>query len=459
MIEQRDTICALATPPGMAGLAVVRVSGATALDVCSPLFKGSVALSDAVDHTIHYGWWYGADGERVDGVTVTVFRSPHSYTGEDVLEIGCHGGPFVVEQILRSLTTSGARMADAGEFTRRAFLNNKLDLTQVEAVADIIHAQSTVGAQTAARQLSGGFTRRLSELRESLLNAVGYLEVELDFSEEGYEFVSRPAFLQILAETQRYASEAAAATLASEILRSGFYCAVVGYPNAGKSSLFNALLGRDRAIVSDIAGTTRDYLEESILVDGYTVHLYDTAGLRTTDDTIEMQGIRVTTSLIEQSNLVLVVNDASVGWNHSNALVEELQRRYASIPVVVVQNKIDAVHAPDALPAAGGDTTRYIPTSALEKDGVAELRTFLGEQCRVSTAAVHDVLVNQRQAHLLQSLVDHLASASNAITSQASADLIAIDLRAAVRILGEVTGETWNPDVLDAVFSRFCIGK
>lgn len=458
MIDQRETICALATPPGTAGLAVVRVSGAEALAMCGRLFKGRVALSDAAAHTIHYGWW----GDGIDSVTTSVFRAPHSYTGEDVVEIGCHGGPFVVDQIIDSLISAGARVAEAGEFTRRAFLNSKLDLTQVEAVADVIHAQTRAGAQTAARQLAGGFTRRLSELRQTLLTALGYLEVELDFSEEGYEFVSRPAFLETLRQATVDATRLAASAQSAHILRSGFYCAVVGYPNAGKSSLFNALLGRPRAIVSHIAGTTRDYLEESIVEDGYTIHLYDTAGLRSTEDTIELQGIQVTSSLIEQSNLVLVVNDASLGFRHSDALIADIQSRYPAVPIAVVQNKSD-LKKPDlsdtGVPASELGNIAQIPTTALSEQGVAELRAYIASICRDSTAAIHDVLINQRQAHLLRVLIGHLEGASSALAREESPDLIAIDLRSAVRVLGEITGETWNPDLLDTVFSRFCIGK
>lgn len=457
MIDQRETICALATPPGTAGLAVVRVSGAEALGICDRFFHGRVQLSEAEGYTIHYGWW----GKGIDSVTASVFRSPHSYTGEDVIEIGCHGGPFVVDQIIESLIGAGARVAEPGEFTRRAFLNNKLDLTQVEAVADVIHAQTRAGAQTAARQLAGGFTKRLSELRQTLLTALGYLEVELDFSEEGYEFVSRPAFMETLQQASIDAGRVAASAHSAHILRSGFYCAVVGYPNAGKSSLFNALLGRPRAIVSHIAGTTRDYLEESIVEDGFTIHLYDTAGLRATEDTIELQGIQVTASLIEQSNLVLVVNDASQGLRHSDLLVADLQDRYPSIPIAVVQNKTDlsGFDGGTDLPSGALGDIAQIPTTALSEQGVAHLREYIATMCRDSTAAVHDVLINQRQAHLLQVLVGHLNGASEALKRGESSDLIAIDLRSAVRILGEITGETWNPDLLDTVFSRFCIGK
>ena len=404
-IDQRDAITALATPPGVAGLAVIRVSGNNAVDIASRFFRG-IDLDSSADHTIHYGWWQDGD-LRIDAVTATVFRSPHSYTGEDVVEIGCHGGHFIVEQILDTLTNNGARPAEPGEFTRRAFLNNKLDFTQVEAVADLIHSQSKAGAQTAARQLAGGLTKRLSDLREKLLSASGLLEVELDFSEEGYEFVSREAFASTLKEGIEFASRLADSARSAEILRSGFYCAVVGYPNAGKSSMFNALLDRSRAIVSHIPGTTRDYLEESLILDGYTIHLYDTAGLRETEDTIELQGIILTSSLIEQSDLILVVNDAQEGFDHSDSLRNGLVDRYPDATVVIVQNKMDLVK--ELVPPVR-DTD--IPCSTVTGDGLSSVRSTLVEHVKASSAGLNDALINARQASLLKEIVDHLRSAA-----------------------------------------------
>ena len=454
-VDQRDAICALATPPGVAGLAVIRVSGRDAVHIASRHFSG-MNLADVADHTIHYGWWV-ADDVRVDAVTATVFRAPHSYTGEDVVEVGCHGGPFVVEQILNSLSQH-CRTAEPGEFTRRAFLNGKMDFTQVEAVADLIHSQTRAGAQTAARQLAGGFTKRLHELRDTLYSASGLLEVELDFSEEGYEFVSREAFMATLREGMTYAEHLADTARAAEILRSGFYCAVVGYPNAGKSSLFNALLNRPRAIVSHVPGTTRDYLEEALVIDGYTIHLYDTAGLRATEDTIELQGITLTTSLIEQSNLIMVVNDLSLGADHSRALRTELLQRFPGIPTVTVHNKVDLTSA-QAPYQLGDPGETAIACSAATGEGIDGIRALLLAAVKTSSAGLSDALINARQAALLRSVVSSLKSAEAALRDHAPADLVAIDVRAAVRLLGEITGETWNPDILDAVFAKFCIGK
>lgn len=447
-----DTICAVATPPGTAGLSVVRVSGPSAVAAVRTCFSTSVDLDVVPSHTIHYGWWKGGGGV-IDSVTCSVYRAPHSYTGEDVIEIGCHGGLHVVDQIMTTLLEAGVRLADPGEFTKRAFLNHKLDLTQVEAVADLIASQSRVGAQTAARQLAGGFTKRLAALRTDLLDVCSLLELELDFSEEDVEFVDKEKLAESLRSIRSYARSLADSASSAEVLRSGFYCAVVGYPNAGKSSLFNALLSRDRAIVSDIAGTTRDYLEETIFVDGYAIHLYDTAGLRDTEDSIELQGIRITTSLIEQSDLVLVVNDITEGSAHSDSLCTDLTSRFPDADVVVVQNKVDGT---DVVPA---NDERTIYCSALTGTGVPELRQFLARRVAESTSAVNDVLVNGRQAALLRSAVDSLTQAIDGLGAHVSNEYVTVDIRAAIRLLGDITGETWNVDVLDTIFSRFCIGK
>lgn len=448
-----DTICALATPQGVAGLAVVRVSGLRAFEVCDAFFRGSHTLDDTPGYTIRYGWWMSGL-VRIDSVTASVFRAPHSYTGEDVVEIGCHGGPFTSHQIIENLLESGARLANPGEFTQRAFVNQKLDLTQAEAVADIIHAQSVVGAKTAARQLAGGFTTRITKLRQRLLDVIGLLELELDFSEEDVEFVDRSRLHElikgIISEVDLLASSAHSA----EILRSGFHVAVVGYPNAGKSSLFNALLQRSRAIVSDVAGTTRDYLVETLLIDGYAIHLADTAGIRLTEDSIELQGISLTRSVLEQADAVVLVNDASLGLDHSDSLRGELSDSFSSTPIVVLQNKSDLVGN-----ALSPRTGHEIVCSTVLGVGMDLVRDRLRSLVQEQTIQPTDVLVNARQAVLLHQISSALSSAIQALEGGQSPDLLSVDIRASIRLLGDISGESWNPDVLDTVFSRFCIGK
>lgn len=446
-----DTICALATPPGVAGLAIVRISGPRAFELCDVFFQGSSNAANAADHSITFGWWGDGD-RRIDSVTLMVYRAPRSYTGEDVVEIGCHGGVFVSDQIISGLLNAGARLADPGEFTRRAFINRKLDLVQVEAVADMIHSATQQGAQTAARQLAGGFTKRLESFRSALLEILGLLELELDFSEEDVEFVPRAQLHDRLGVILQEVSLTASTARGASLLRSGFHVAVVGFPNAGKSSLFNALLLRNRAIVSDQPGTTRDYLSETLLLDGYAVHLIDTAGIRTTEDTIELEGIAITASLVEQADLVLVLNDLTVGIDHSDILARDLVTRYPSTPVCVVQNKIDRAN-PD------GVVSGQLCCSAVTGEGLDELRQYIVSAIRARTIGISDVLVNDRQARLLQNIAESLSSVMRGLETKATNDELAVDLRVCIRVLGEITGETWNPDVLDTVFSRFCIGK
>jgi len=450
MSTSADTICALATPPGVAGLAVIRLSGGRAFEICDHVFEGSQKVCAAHSHKILYGW-FTCRGVRIDSVTVSVYRAPSSYTGEDVAEIGCHGGVFVTEQIIDALVEQGARYATPGEFTKRAFLNHKLDLTQVEAVADIIHAETRVGAQTAARQLSGGFTTKMSAVREQLLQIIGLLELELDFSEEDVEFVDRTGLRSLVQSLCDDVDRLAAHVKQDQVLRSGYHVAVVGFPNAGKSSLFNALLDRSRAIVSAVAGTTRDYLHETIIIDGYSIHLVDTAGLRDSNDLIELEGISLTASVMQESNLILVVNDASLGRDHSKSLFNQLLAVYPESKHIYVDNKIDLVH--DVEP---GDS---LECSANTGAGIDDLKRALVDLVREHGVAPGDILLNARQAMLLQNIANSLRSCLAGMDSQLSSDLLAVDLRTCIRLLGEISGETWSPDVLETVFSRFCIGK
>ncbi len=450
------TICAIATPPGVGGLAVIRCSGPESVHIAETCFQGKNRLEETPGHTIRYGWWYSS-GCVVDSVTISVFRAPHSYTGEDVIEIGCHGGPFVARQILSDCLGHGARLAGPGEFTQRAFVNGKLDMTQVEAVADLIHAQSQLGAQAAARQLHGGFVERLSTIRSELVQVAGLLELELDFSEEDLEFVDRSEVSGRLASVADLCRGLAASSSGAEILRSGFHVAIVGYPNAGKSTLFNALLGRDRAIVSDIEGTTRDYIVEQVIIDGTTVHLADTAGIRPTADTIELQGIHLTHKLVQESNAVLLVNDSTRGIDYSTDLLNDVHRVFGQKSILIVHNKCD-VHqtTPQDIPPGMFSS---VFTSSSSGTGLDEIRNWISAQIAIETSIVHDVLVNQRHAMLLSMIADRCTDAQRALVAGLSPDMAATDIRLAIGAIGELTGETWNPEILENVFSSFCIGK
>lgn len=447
-----DTIVALATPPGVSGIAVIRVSGDGVFVIVDKHFEGKVRISEAKTHTIHYGK-FTKDGNLIDFVTVSVFREPNSYTGENVVEISCHGGQIVVDKIIETLIQSGCRLAEPGEFTKRAFLNGKMDLTQVEAVADLIYSTSMVGYQTAIRQLAGEFKNRLEIFRRKLLDVCGLLELELDFAEEGFEFVEREKIATAIDETIQFCNELAESYKSAEITRSGFFVGIAGYPNSGKSTLFNALLQRQRAIVSEVPGTTRDYLEESIYLDGILVKLIDTAGLRDTTDVIEIEGIRMVESLLAQSNLILVINDASISFDHSDKLFYELRSRYPFAKFIKLQNKIDI------LGMSFRESDEEIFISAKTGVGLTELKRRLTLAAKQSTERLKDVLVNQRHYLLLQRASQELTAALDSLRSNLGNELVAIDIRKAVTTLGEITGESWNQEVLNNIFARFCIGK
>lgn len=442
------TIAALATAPGIAGLNVVRISGENAISISDKCFVGKIALSDATSHTIHYGKF--KQGQTlIDTVTASVFNAPNSYTGEDTIEFGCHGGNIVAGQIVDALLAAGAVMPEPGEFTRTAFLNGKLDLTQVEAVADIIHSTSVAGALTSARQLIGEFTQRLKDLRHGLVRTAGLLELELDFSEEDIELIDNSEVRARLVESQIYCNDLADKFRASEVLRSGFVVAVAGFPNSGKSTLFNKILQKNRAIVSEIEGTTRDYIEEDILLGDIKVRLIDTAGLRETEDIIEIAGIKLVESVLEQSNLVLVLNDASKGVNSSDELHISLKEKYPNSEFMLVQNKSDLVD----------DQSEGVFVSAKTGDGVEQITNKIKSASKNSIDRINDVLINKRHADLLRRASFEIQRGIDAIDNNMENEIISIDIRNSTNTLGEITGDQWNEEVLAEIFSGFCIGK
>ncbi|ROL62432.1 tRNA uridine-5-carboxymethylaminomethyl(34) synthesis GTPase MnmE [Bacteroidetes/Chlorobi group bacterium ChocPot_Mid] len=445
------TITALATPPGVSGIAVVRLSGDNAIEIADNCFKSKSKLSELPSHSVAYGKFYDTQ-QLIDNVLITIFRKPNSYTGEDVIEISCHGGYLVAGEIISTLLKHGARPAEPGEFTKRAFLNGKIDLTQVEAVADIIHSSSVKGVHTSARQLAGEFTTRLKELRNRLVEIAGLLELELDFADEDIELLDRNLIKTRIENTQKYCKELAESYKSAEILRSGFFVGIAGYPNAGKSKLFNTLLQRNRAIVSEIPGTTRDYLEENIMLGGIIIRLIDTAGIRDSKDVIEIEGIKMVESILKQSNMILVLNDISISENHSDKLYHEIKEKYPHSNIQLIQNKIDLIEIQERKP-----TSIYI--SAKMGDGIEELKSVIEQTAKLNTERLQDVLVNQRQANLLTQASIDLENAINSLQSGLSNEVIAIDIRNSAQKLGEITGESWSEEVLNTVFGKFCIGK
>jgi len=440
-------IVALATAPGLSGLAVVRISGDDAITITDKLFRGKKALSECKSHTIHYGNFYRNNGDLLDSVTCSIFKAPNSYTGENTIEIGCHGGMIISNEIIKELIIAGATTPNPGEFTKRAFLNGKLDLTQVEAVADLIHSVSIRGSATAAKQLEGNFQQRLKDFRKSLLKIAGLLELELDFSEEDLELVPKKDIIFKINEAKAFCEDLINSFTGSNILRSGFQVAVVGFPNSGKSTLFNTLSEKNRAIVSDIAGTTRDYIEEYIYLKNIPFKLVDTAGLRESEDVIEIQGIQLVEKILEQSELVLILNDISNGITNSDELFEKIKLKNKN--VLLIQNKIDLTD----LKVDG------ISISAKDNIGIDKLKNILIENAENSIVRVNDALINQRQKSLLEQIIVNLDNATESLNLEMENEVIAIDLRTAIKIIGEITGEAWNEEILDAIFSDFCIGK
>lgn len=445
----KKTIVAVATPPGIGGLSVIRISGENAFEVISNCFVSKRKIDFTLRNRIYYGKIIYKN-ELIDSVTVSIFVAPKSFTGENTVEIGCHGNTILSSRIVDIIVECGASYAGPGEFTKRAFLNGKIDLTQAEAVADLIHSVSVPGVETAARQLEGNFTVRLKVMRQQLLDISSLLELELDFADEGIDLIQKSIIKEKIQEAESFCKSLTDSFTASEICRSGYYVGIAGYPNSGKSTLFNTLLGRSRSIVSEIAGTTRDYLEENIYINGMRIIIADTAGIRETEDSIEIEGIRMVESVIEKANLVIVLNDSKISKDHSHKLSGSIEQKYKNKEVLLVQNKIDI---------SGLDNSTFIGVSAKSGEGTDRLRQLIYDKAVGSINAMSDILINSRHRQLLIQAGDSLKTAITSLDSGMNNEIIAIDLRNATKILGELTGETWNEEVLANIFSRFCIGK
>jgi tRNA modification GTPase len=441
------TIAALATPPGVSGLAVIRISGDEAIKILNNIFQKNYT-SKIEDHKIYYGKIYD-DLEVVDQVTIAFFQKPNSYTGEDVIEISCHGGIFVVDRILKHIYSLGAVYPKPGEFTLRAFKNGKMDLTQVEAVGNLINAESPAGAKTAARQLEGSFRKKIKNYKNILLNTASKFELGFDFNEEDIEIISKFEILQNCKEVLQFCESLAGDYKASEILRSGYFIALTGKPNAGKSELFNALLNRRRAIVSSIEGTTRDYLEEKLILNDITVRLFDTAGIRETADEIEIEGLKMSRSIIEQSDMIILINDITKGFDNSEGILTTLIQNYPEKEIILLHNKADLlknIKDPHSVSAKTGD-------------GVEELKEIIYKTAKQSTERISDILINQRHAELLNKSAGYIKNAIQGVKDEVDDTIIAFELRKAIGKLEEITGERYSEDILNTIFDGFCIGK
>ncbi len=464
-INLEDTICAVSTPPGVGGIAVIRVSGPQAIAVTDRIWRGK-PLEETPGHTVRFGRVIDPTrgDEMLDEAVATVFRNPASFTGEDVVELSVHGSKYVQRRLLEILTGQGARLAEPGEFTRRAFANGKMDLAQAEAVADVIASNSRAAHRLAASQMRGGFSRRLEELRDKLLDLASLLELELDFSEEEVEFASRERLREIATEIHDEVSRLEKSFSAGSAIKDGIPVAIVGPTNAGKSSLLNLLLGEDRAIVSDIHGTTRDTIEDTLEIGDYLFRFIDTAGLRETDDPIEALGIERSRQALSRAAIIISVVDAS---RPLPSPIDELPDAPQAIPTILLLNKSDlASGTPDGFPHSidvdSFDYASVIHFSTKTGEGHKELLTALTEiadRLRGTTDEDTIMVTNLRHAQALREASASTSSILLGLRTNLPGDLIAQDLRATLHHLSSITGTLTTPDILASIFSRFCIGK
>jgi len=456
VIDWDDTIVALATPPGMGAIGVIRVSGKQTFSILNDLFPSKNLLEQA-SHTLVVGLL--KDQSKVlDEVVLSLFKGPKSYTGEDVIEISCHGSAYIQSQIIASITARGARLAKAGEFTQRAFLNGKLDLAQAESVADLIASNSEASKRAAIHTMRGGFSTDLAYLREQLIKFSALIELELDFAEEDVEFANRSALHSTIDELQQATQQLINSFALGNVIKNGVQVAIIGKPNAGKSTLLNALLNENRAIVSDIAGTTRDTIEEVLNIEGVLFRLIDTAGIRTqTDDVIEQLGVAKSLEKMNAADLVVYLFDAATT---SIADIELVAKELTSTGIkhVLVANKIDSI-TPEKLIELQ-TVTSIVCIAAKNKLAIDTLKNALVQKAVGGDLQTESTVVtNARHQDALLKLQASLLDVSAGLSAKITGDLLALDIRQCLHYLGLITGEITNNDQLDYIFSKFCIGK
>ncbi len=473
-----DTIVALATPAGSGAIAVIRLSGAQAIPIASAHFQSvsGKRLSEQATHTIHLG--HIKDGNRtLDEVLVYLFKNPQSYTGEDVVEISCHGSPYIQQEIIQLFLRNGCRMAQAGEFTLRAFINGKLDLSQAEAVADLIASDNEASHQIAMQQMRGGFSNEIQKLRDELMNFASLIELELDFAEEDVEFADRTQFEALIQRIQQVLKRLIDSFAVGNVIKNGIPVAIVGEPNVGKSTLLNALLNEERAIVSDIAGTTRDTIEDEISLGGIGFRFIDTAGIRETKDQVESIGIQKTFEKMKQAQVVIylveapsvpISQDISPKRGEMLPEINQIQNKYPLKPLLVVANKVDQLsddekeslkHKLDVI-SNESEKSKSLLLSAKTGEGVEELKQQLLNL--VNTGALRNnetIVTNSRHYDALLKALEEIQKVQFGLDEGLSSDLMAIDIRQALHHLGEITGEITSDDLLGNIFANFCIGK
>ncbi len=455
-----ETIIALSTAPGIGAIAVIRLSGNKAISIVNDTFVSSVnpnkKLKDQKSHTVHLGTIY--NGNRIiDEVLITLFKNPHSYTGEDVVEISCHGSHYIQQQILQLYTQKGLRLAEAGEFTLRSFVNGKMDLSQAEAVADLIASDSKASHKVAIQQMRGGFTEQLKQLREELIHFASLIELELDFSEEDIEFANRDKLMELVNHIKCVLKKLIDSFALGNVIKNGIAVTIVGKPNAGKSTLLNAILKEEKAIVSNIAGTTRDIIEDEITLGGIKYRFIDTAGIRETYDEIEKIGVEKTFKKIADAKIVLYLVDATKSKDAIKNEIQVIQQQIKNQHLIVLINKTDLSKNKFNTQFDNIEHTLYI--SAKENKGIEELLQLLENTVKTQNISTDTVVSNVRHYQSLMQAYDNIQRVQEGIEYSVTHDLIATDIRATLHHIGLITGEVVTDDLLDNIFSNFCIGK
>jgi tRNA modification GTPase len=454
------TIAAIATPLGEGGIAIIRISGPDAIHMADQIFRPAGSnhrrLSSALSHTVHYGHIVH-DSQLVDEVLVTVLRAPRTFTREDTVEISCHGGVLISRQVLNATLAAGARLAEPGEFTQRAFIHGRIDLAQAEAVADLIHSRTELAARVAQDQLAGKLSRRIQILRDDLMRTLAHIEAHIDFPDEDISPDTRNTLTQRIEAGLQFIEELLQTAREGQILRRGIRAAIIGRPNVGKSSLLNQLLGHDRAIVSPVAGTTRDTIEETANVRGIPVVFIDTAGLRNAGDEVEEQGIQRTHAALDRAELILHVLDASAPLTSEDI---DLLRQLKERPHIVVLNKSDLPRALDLCDSLE-DPSSMVELSCANGTGLETLKDAIQKRVwkGVNTPENIEVTINARHQEVLRRAREATRNTLQALRTDLPLELVAIDLRIAADAVGEVVGKTTTEDLLDSIFSQFCLGK
>ncbi len=462
---QNDTIIAVATPAGVGAIAVIRLSGEDAIIIVNRFFKSiknNKSLLNQKSHTLHLG--HIVHNEHIlDEVLVSVFKNPQSYTGENVVEISCHGSSFIQQEIIQLFLQNGCRMADNGEFTMRAFLNGKMDLSQAEAVADVIASNSAASHQVAIQQMRGGITNELKDLREKLLDFAALIELELDFSGEDVEFADRTKFKELVAKITFVLKRLIDSFSFGNAMKNGIPIAIIGEPNVGKSTLLNALLNEEKAIVSDIAGTTRDAIEDELIIEGVAFRFIDTAGIRETEDVVENIGIKKAYEKADNAQLILFLIDAKKYITSKGDFLREIETiasRFPNKRLLVIANKIDTL-SNDEISTIKTDIENLILLAAKNKQGIDTLKNELTSLVNIGALSNNETIVtNSRHFEALNNALSAITSVQQGIDLEISTDLFSIDIRECLRHLGNITGEyDVDKDILGHIFGNFCIGK